>query len=68
MLQNGHCLTVHHIVKEEPNVKYCTNTVSSVRRILKRGGEAMNFRKFEKNKDQNKKMFHPYLVRFFAQN
>ena len=27
-----------------------------------------NFRKFEKNKDQNKKLFHPNSVRFFAQN
>ena len=39
---------------------------SSVRRILKRGGR--NFRKFEKNKDQNKKLFRPNSVRFFAQN
>ena len=40
--------------------------ISSVRRILKRGGR--NFRKFEKNKDQNKKLFHPNSVQFFAQN
>ena len=30
------------------------------------GGGAKNFRKF-KNKDQNKKLFHPKSVRFFAQ-
>ena len=42
-------------------------TLSSVRRILKRGGPR-NFRKFEKNKDQKKKLFHSNSVRFFAQN
>ena len=31
-------------------------------------GGARNFKKFEKNKDQNKKLFHPSLVRIFAQN
>ena len=40
--------------------------LSSVRSILKRGGR--NFRKFEKNKDQNKKLFNPKSVRFLAQN
>ena len=38
---------------------------SSIRRILKRGG-GRNFRKFEKNKDQNKKLVHPSSVRFFC--
>ena len=42
-------------------------TTSSVRRILKKGG-GRNFRKSEKNKNQNKKLFHPNSVRFFAQN
>ena len=31
-------------------------------------GGGRNFRIFEKNKDQNKKLFHPKSVRFFAQN
>ena len=39
---------------------------SSVRKVLKRGGK--NFKKFDKNKDQNKKLFHQKSVRFFAQN
>ena len=39
---------------------------SSVRRILKRGGR--NFRKFERNIDQNIKLSHLNFVPFFAQN
>ena len=42
-------------------------TPSSVRRILKRGG-ARNFRKFERNIDQNLKLSHSNFVPFFAQN
>ena len=37
---------------------------SSVRRILKRGGR--NFRKFEKNKDHNKKLLNQKSDRYFA--
>ena len=40
---------------------------SSVRRILKRGG-ARNFRKFERNIDQNLKLSYSNFVPFFAQN
>ena len=40
---------------------------SSVRRILKRGG-ARNFRKFERNMDQNLKLSYSNFVPFFAQN
>ena len=40
---------------------------SSIRKILKRGG-ARNFRKFEKKKEQSKKLFHLKSVRFSAQN
>ena len=41
-------------------------TSSSVRRILKRG--ARNFRKFERNIDQNLKLSYSNFVPFFAQN
>ena len=42
---------------------------SSVRRILKRGGGgSRNFRKFERNIDQNLKLPHSNFVPFFAQN
>ena len=42
---------------------------SSVRRILKRGGGGgRNFRKFERNIDQNLKLSHSNFVLFFAQN
>ena len=41
--------------------------ISSVSRILKRRG-ARNFRKFEKNIDQNLKLSHSNFVPFFAQN
>ena len=39
---------------------------SSIRRILKGGGGGggTNFRKLEKNKDLNQKLFHPTSVRF----
>ena len=40
---------------------------SSVRRILKREG-ARNFRKFERNIDQNLKFSYSNFVPFFAQN
>ena len=40
---------------------------SSVRRILKRG-EARNFKKFERNIDQNLKLSNSNFVPFFAQN
>ena len=45
-----------------------TTIVSSVfgflRRILKRRGGGRNFKKLEKNKDQNKKLLHPKSTRF----
>ena len=57
------------------HLRICTNCsptnltllTSSVRRILKRGG-ARNFRKFERNIDQNLKLWHSNFVPFFAQN
>ena len=42
--------------------------ISSVRRILKRGRGGRNFRKFEKNKDQNKKCFTQTQSDFPVQN
>ena len=50
-----------------PWLRYCTQTVVYAGFKKKRGG-ARNFKKFEKSKDQNKKLFHPKSVRFFAQN
>ena len=49
-------------------IGYNTIIASSVRRILKRGGGAKNFRKFERNIDQNLKLPHSNFVPFFAQN
>ena len=43
------CLLCHN----KPTIYH---TISSVCRILKRGGEARNFRKFERNIDQNLKL------------
>ena len=36
--------------------------------VLKRGGGARKFRKFEKNKDLNLKLSHSISVKFFVQN
>ena len=41
---------------------------SSVRRILKRGRGGRNFRKFERNINQNLKLSYSNFVPFFAQN
>ena len=50
-----------------PIIVNVCHLTSSVRRILKRGG-AKNFRKFERNIDQNLKLSHSNFVPFFAQN
>ena len=45
------------------------DSVSSVRKILKKGGGgARNFRKFERNIDQNLKLSHSNIIPVFAQN
>ena len=49
-------------------IGYSTIIASSLRRILKRGGGAKKFRKFERNIDQNLKLPHSNFVPFFAQN
>ena len=57
------------LLLHEIKILICYFITSSVSRILKGGGGGgRNFKKFEKNKDQNEKLFHPKSVQFCAQN
>ena len=48
---------------------FCMNIASSVRRILKRGGGGgQKLQKIWEEQKSEWKLFHPKLVRFFAQN